>query len=141
MATGTATSRGESKDVASKLRIKPGSSLWVSDEAVLPSIGALPDNVELVETPGVASVALVVARDKAALHEQVGRHRPGLARAGVLWVAYPKTDRIDLSRDSVWPILGEYAMRPIGQAAIGDEWSAMRFRPLADGEKPFTGGR
>jgi hypothetical protein len=31
-------------------------------------------------------------------------------------------------------------MRPIGQVAIDDTWSALRFRPLAPGET-FSGGR
>jgi hypothetical protein len=40
----------------------------------------------------------------------------------------------------VWPILGEYGMRPITQVAVDDVWSALRFRPLEEGEPPFTGG-
>jgi hypothetical protein len=32
-------------------------------------------------------------------------------------------------------------MRPIGQVALDDVWSAMRFRPNREGETPFTGGR
>ena len=58
-----------------------------------------------------------------------------------MWVAYPKGNRTDLNRDSLWPILGEFGMRPISQVAIDEVWSALRFRPLADGEPPFTGER
>jgi hypothetical protein len=32
-------------------------------------------------------------------------------------------------------------MRPITQVAVDDVWSALRFRPLKEGEPPFTGGR
>jgi lysophospholipase L1-like esterase len=32
-------------------------------------------------------------------------------------------------------------MRPITQIALDETWSALRFRPLAPGEAPFTGGR
>jgi hypothetical protein len=32
-------------------------------------------------------------------------------------------------------------MRPIAQVAVDDVWSALRFRPLEEGEPPFTGGR
>jgi len=42
--------------------------------------------------------------------------------------------------DSLWPILAEYGMRPVAQVSIDEVWSAMRFRPLKDGEEPFTGG-
>jgi hypothetical protein len=41
----------------------------------------------------------------------------------------------------LWPILSEYAMRPIGQVAVDEVWSALRFRALKEGEAPFTGGR
>jgi hypothetical protein len=56
-------------------------------------------------------------------------------------VAYPKAGRADNNRDSLWPILAGYGLRPIGQVAIDDVWSALRFRPLAEGESPFAGGR
>ena len=126
---------------AGKLPIQPGTSLWVSDEAVLLSIGALPDDVATVATPAQASTAVLVARDAAALRELLGKHRDTLEHPSVLWVAYPKRDRIDLTRDTTWPILVEHGCRPVGQASISDDWSAMRFRPLAPGEAAFTGGR
>jgi hypothetical protein len=64
-----------------------------------------------------------------------------LARPDVFWVAYPKANRADINRDTLWPILGEYGMRPIAQVSVDDVWSALRFRPLEEGEPPFTGGR
>ena len=32
-------------------------------------------------------------------------------------------------------------MRPVTQVSINQVWSALRFRPLKEGEAPFTGGR
>ena len=52
----------------------------------------------------------------------------------------PESEPPDINRDSAWPILAEYGMRPISQVAIDDVWSALRFRPLKPGEEPFTGG-
>jgi hypothetical protein len=37
------------------------------------------------------------------------------------------------------PILAEYGLRPITQISLGNVWSGLRFRPLKDGEAPFTG--
>jgi hypothetical protein len=59
----------------------------------------------------------------------------------VLWVAYPKGNRTDVNRDTLWPILDEHGMRPVTQVSINQVWSALRFRPLKEGEAPFTGGR
>jgi hypothetical protein len=38
------------------------------------------------------------------------------------------------------PNTTEYNMRPIGQVAVDEAWSALRFRPVKEGEAPFTGG-
>ena len=43
--------------------------------------------------------------------------------------------------DTLWPLLTPYGLRPIGQVAVDEEWSALRFRPLKSGEEPFSGGR
>ncbi len=56
-------------------------------------------------------------------------------------MAYPKGNRTDINRDTLWPILGEHDMRPVTQVAIDDIWSAMQFRANREGEAPFTGGR
>jgi hypothetical protein len=58
-----------------------------------------------------------------------------------LWVAYPKGGRVDIDRDTLWPIVAELGLRPISQVAIDDVWSALRFRPLTEGEEQFSGGR
>jgi hypothetical protein len=48
---------------------------------------------------------------------------------------------INVNRDTLWPILSEYGLRPISQVAVDDIWSALRFRPLKPGEAQFTGGK
>jgi len=59
----------------------------------------------------------------------------------VLWVAYPKGNKSDTDRDTLWPIVGEYGLKPNAQVAVDEVWSALRFRPPKEGEPPFTGGR
>ena len=129
------------KTTAEKLLIKPGTTVWTSDRANLDLIGPLPDGVSRVDRADKAATALVWADDAASLRGILDKQAARLAQAGVLWVAYPKGNRADINRDTLWPILGEYGMRPISQIAVDDVWSALRFRPLADGEPPFTGGR
>jgi hypothetical protein len=104
-------------------------------------IQPLPENVRHVERLEQATTALVFADDAGALRDILTAHKDQLARPSIFWVAYAKANRADLNRDSLWPILGEYGMRPIGQVSVDEVWSAMRFRPLKKGEAPFTGGR
>ena len=129
------------KSVAEKLGIKPNTTIWSSHESRLTLIGRLPTGVRSVAAPDEASTALVFADDAASLRAILGPHRDRLTRAEAFWVAYPKGNRADINRDSLWPILADHGMRPISQVAIDEVWSALRFRPLKNGEPPFTGRR
>jgi len=129
------------KTVADKLLIKPDSTVWSFHPDRLGLIGPLPSGARTVEQPDLATTALVFADDAGALRELLAGHGDQLTRPNVLWIAYPKANQSDLNRDTLWPILAEHGMRPIGQVALDEVWSALRFRPLKDGEAPFTGGR
>jgi hypothetical protein len=129
------------KPIAEKLLIKPNTTVWSSDASHLDLIEPLPEGVRQVDGPERATTALVFADDAASLRGILAAHGDRLARPSTLWVAYPKANRADVNRDTLWPILGEYGMRPIGQVSVDEVWSAMRFRPLKEGEAPFTGGR
>jgi hypothetical protein len=123
-----------SKTIAEKLLIKPGSTVWASD----------PDRLDLVEPPenvgrasgvGEAATALVFAEDAASLRATLdAQGDENLHRPDAFWVVYPKGNRADINRDSLWPILSEHRMRPVSQVAVDDTWSALRFRPLREGE-------
>ncbi len=129
------------RSVADKLLIKPDTTVWSSRPDRLDLVQPLPDGVRQVDGPEQATTALVFADDAATLRGILDAHRAQLGRPDVFWVAYPKANRADINRDSLWPILAEYGMRPIGQVAVDEVWSALRFRPLKAGEPPFTGGR
>jgi hypothetical protein len=128
------------KTVAEKLLIKPGTTVWLSDPGRRALIEPLPDGVADAAGPDDAATALVFADDAESLRAVLERHGAGLSAPAVVWIAYPKGGRSDVSRNTLWPILGEYGMRPIGQVAIDDTWSALRFRPLEPGET-FSGPR
>jgi len=119
------------KTTAEKLLIKPGSTVWASDPARL-ALVAPPDDVRVLEAVANADVALVFADDSASLRASLAQHDPH--PAGAVWIVYPKGNRADINRDSLWPILAEHGMRPISQVSVDDTWSALRFRPLRPGE-------
>ena len=119
-----------SKSTAEKLQIKPGARVWASDHNDL--VGPLPDGATAVDSPADATVAILFADEEAALRALIAEH--DITAPDILWVAYPKGGRSDINRDSVWPILREHGLRPVGQISLGDVWSALRFRTLAPGE-------
>jgi hypothetical protein len=129
------------KSLAEKLFIKPNMTLWSSHASRLDLIQPLPENVRHVDRLEQATTALVFADNAGSLRDILNQHKEQLARPSSFWDAYPKANRGDLNRDSLWPILGQYGMRPIEQASVDEVWSAMRLRTLKEGEAPFTGGR
>jgi hypothetical protein len=126
--------------VASKLLLKPGGRLWLSDPSHGATIGPLPDGASLVGEPGDADVAVAFVRSAADVETTVVPRTAVFGPVPAFWVAYPKGGRADVNRDSLWPRLAAHGLRPITQVAIDETWSALRFRPLRPDEPPFTGG-
>jgi hypothetical protein len=129
------------KTVAEKLLIKPGTRVWISNSERRTLIEPLPAGVGVADRLADASVAVVFADDAASLRAILADHEDEVRAAAVVWVAYPKANRTDVNRDTIWPIMVEHGMRPIGQVAVDEVWSALRFRAQKPGEAPFTGGR
>ncbi len=129
------------KTIAQKLLIKPDTTVWTSSGDYLELIGPLPDGVRVSDRPEDATTVLLFVESAESLREVLSTYRDSLSRPASVWVAYPKGNRADINRDTVWPILGDYRMNPVSQVAIDEVWSAMRFRALRDGEALFTGGR
>ena len=129
-----------SKTIAEKLLIKPNTTVWLSDPTHLPTLTPMPDGVRESDMLATASTAVFFVEDAASARQQLEEHRGDLDKPRVFWVAYPKGNKADINRDSLWPIVADFDMRPCGQVAIDDRWSGLRFRPNRDGEGRFTGG-
>src|SRR4051794_13683544 len=106
------------KTVAQKLQIKPDTTVWSSHDERLGLLQPFPECVQVVAGPGEATTALVFADDAGSLREILDTHQEQLAHPTAFWIAYPKANRTDINRDTLWPILTEYGMRPISQVAV-----------------------
>jgi hypothetical protein len=128
------------KTIAEKLQIKPNTTVWLSDPARLPLLIPMPDGVREADAMATASTAVLFVADAANARALLSEHVADLDKPGVLWVAYPKGNKADINRDTLWPIVADFDLRPNGQVAIDDNWSALRFGPNRPGEGRFTGG-
>jgi hypothetical protein len=108
------------KSVAEKLLIRPSTTAWVSDRAHADLLAPLPEGARTVSSPAKASTAVVFVEDAASLRGILEKRWGQLSAAETLWIAYPKGNRSDINRDSLWPIVAEYGMRPIRQVAVDD---------------------
>jgi len=128
------------KTVAEKLAITPGHTVWTSHPDRFAEIGELPAGASRVEDLAGADVAVLYADDAASVRALLTANKAAVTKVPVVWIAYPKANRTDINRDSLWPIVTAFGMRPNSQVAIDEVWSALRFRADKPGEEPFTGG-
>lgn len=61
-------------------------------------------------------------------------HLNEIAAVTAIWLIYPKGNRTDINRDSLWTLLLEYGWRPVSNISVDDTHSSIRIRPLKPGE-------
>jgi hypothetical protein len=127
------------KSIAQKLGIKDGTALWTSHPDRIGGVISMPDDASVVKRIDRATMVLLFVDDEASARRILDEHAAAIPADATLWVAYPKGNRTDINRDSLWPIVAEHGMRPNQQVAIDERWSALRFRRLKEGESQFRG--
>lgn len=141
----------EPKTVAQKLGIKPGDRVYLeaspTERALLqPLPNGVESVTEIVGAAGVsaagvsaatATVAVAFVSDRAALQTRFAAVLGPLAAARAVWFCYPKAGRADVNRDIIMRECGAFGWRAISNVAIDETWSAVRVRPLRDGEAPL----
>ena len=130
------------KTIAEKLQIKPNTTVWVSDPGQIALLTPMPDGVRESDSMATASTAVLFAEDAAAARTARWRRtRSDVAKPGVFWVAYPKGNTTDINRDTLWPIIADFGMRPRRPGGHRRHaGQALRFRANREGEGRFTGG-
>ena len=95
------------------------------DTRVLPRVAVGP----------AARVVVTFVRSRAELVERYGEQLPSLAGAKAVWYLYPKGNKADINRDGVAAEARAFGWRGVSNLAVDDVWSAIRVRPLKEGEE------
>jgi hypothetical protein len=66
------------------------------------------------------------------LERSLDQTLPSLADARVVWVCYPKGNKTDINRDTIWPRLAAAGWRLVSNVSIDSTWSALRAKPDRD---------
>jgi hypothetical protein len=108
--------------------------LQLKDDA-LRVVGAPPEMDLGVPTADEAAGLLLFVRDLQELVSQRPLALNAARGARLCWIAYPKGGQLgtDLSRDVLWKAMREHGLQPVRQISIDGVWTALRFRPTADG--------
>jgi hypothetical protein len=94
------------------------------------------EGIEVVAGPEAVADALLLFVNNMAEAQALTPAAVAVAVAvqpeGVLWLAYPKGGakaKVDVNRDTLWPVVQAHGWRPVRQVALDETWSALRFRP------------
>jgi hypothetical protein len=117
------------KPVAERLQVKGNRRLAVigASAALEKTVGASKARADLRE----ADVVLLFAPDRARLDAELPGVLKTMARAAILWVAYPKLSSklaADLSRDVIHALAPKHGLDTVSQIAIDADWSALRLK-------------
>lgn len=119
------------RTTAEKLQIKPDTELLLGpctpeQRAML---DPLPEGVTVGEANrDTTGVAVLFARDRAQLDALLDEVIPKLVSAKAVWIAYPKGNRADINRDSIWKRVEESGLTLNANISLSDEWSSVRLR-------------
>ena len=114
--------------LAQKLQVKPGEKVFVVGDATL--VGELPEGALQTDDEATADVAVYFVESREQLD---ARFRSILPETRVVWLCYRKGEG-DVNRTTIMDDSGDHGWRPISNVAVDDLWSAIRVRPLAEGE-------
>lgn len=121
------------QDLAKKLQITPGTGLWVWPNDATADAVESASHVERRELAD-ADVAVLFTDNKAAVDTVLTEYLEGLAELRAVWIVYAKGNKTDINRDSLWVQLADYGWKAVSQVSYDDALSALRIRPLKEGE-------
>lgn len=126
----------DTKALHRKLQLRAGASLWV-----WPETGGVPESLVATEDfvrsgAADADVALLLTEDRASVDNALSEHLGTLSTAKAVWIVYAKGNRTDINRDTLWIQLAQYGWRAVSQVSFSETHSALRVRPLKEGEVP-----
>lgn len=123
------------RTTAEKLQIKPNTELLLlggtAEQRAL--LAPLPQGVTTHEDAarGSSDAAVLFAPDRAALDVHLAAALPHLGSARATWIAYPKGNRTDIHRDSIWARAEEIGWTATANVSLDNVWSAVRIKPAA----------
>lgn len=119
------------RTVAEKLRLKPdGALVLVADDEQRAVLGALPAGVWEVGPGPEADAAVLFVRSAAELETRLALADASLRSAAPVWLVYPKGNRADINRDSIWRRVEAASWTLVANVSVDDVWSAVRMKPV-----------
>lgn len=124
------------KPLSRRQGLKDGASIgfWPNLDALPAAVQAFAEDHAVATTLRDADFVAAAVADRASAVSLLDHHLDELADVASIWLVYPKGNRSDINRDSLWALLLEYEWRPVANISVDNEHSSIRIRPLKPGE-------
>ena len=120
------------RSIAEKLQIKPNTELLFgpSTPEQRALLDPLPEGVTVVDgiERDTTDVAVMFASDRDELDALLTDVLPLLATPRAIWIGYPKGNKTDINRDSIWKRAEEFGWTLNGNSSLSDTWSSVRLK-------------
>ena len=122
-----------SRSIAEKLQIKPNIELLFgpSTPEQRALLDPLPEGVTVVDgiERDTTDVVVMFASDRDELDALLADVFPMLTTPRAIWIGYPKGNKADINRDSIWKRAEEFGWTLNGNISLSDTWSSVRLKP------------
>ena len=123
------------RTLAEKLQIKPETELLLgpSTPEQRDILAPLPEGVTVVDgiDRDTEGVAVMFAHDREELDALLTDLCPLLTSPRAIWIGYPKGNRADINRDSIWKRAEDFGWTLNGNISLSDTWSSVRLKRIA----------
>lgn len=120
------------RTIAEKLQIKPGTELLFgpSSPEQQALLDPLPQDVTVVDgiDRDTTDVAVMFAHSRDELDTLLTVVLPLLSTPRAVWVGYPKGNKADINRDSIWKRAEASGWTLNGNISLSDTWSSVRLK-------------
>ena len=120
------------RTTAEKLQIKPGAELLFgpSTPEQRALLDPLPEGVTVVDGihRDTAGVAVAFASNRGELDALLSDVLPLLTTPRAVWIGYPKGNKADINRDSIWRRVEEVGWTLNANISLSEVWSLVRLK-------------
>lgn len=122
------------RTLAEKLQIKPETELVFGPATAEQRdlLAPLPDGVTVVDgiDRDTDGVAVMFAHNREELDALLTEVFPLLTAPRAIWIGYPKGNKADINRDSIWKRAKDFGWTLIGNISLSDTWSSVRLKRI-----------
>ena len=122
------------RTIAEKLQIKPGTELLLGQSSPEQRglLDPLPEDVSVVDGIGrdTSGVVVMFAHSRDELDTLLNDVFPKFTSPKAVWIGYPKGNKADINRDSIWKRAEESGWTLNGNISLSGTWSSVRLKPM-----------